>query len=161
MSCRWRCREPARLASSPARPRPDVSPVLAAHGSPAAPDGRPRPGGLLGAGNEPAPLASDPLGAKNIGPRRADCRLAGRADDFSGRVPSAGDVAPQPVSLSPAEPAKKAAAAHDDAKKPADAKKDAKKKPERDSGAANDRRRATLEWRADPAGTGRIALEHG
>ena len=108
----------------------------------------PPAGGLLGAGSEPAPLASDPLAQKVLDRGAPIAAVAGRADDFSWPRPQAPtDIAPQPVSLSPAEPAKKGAAAHDDAKKPADAKKDAKKKPERDSDAAKDRRspRATLD----------------
>ena len=134
----------------PGTTRPDVGPVLPLTVSSSNNDGGAAAGtgGLLGAGSDPAPLASDPLAQKVLDRGAPIAAVAGRADDFSWPRPQApADLAPQPVSLSPAAPAKKGAAAHDDAKKPADAKKDAKKKPERDSDAAKDRRppRATLD----------------
>jgi uncharacterized protein len=128
----------------PGAPRPDVGPVLPLTVSSSEAGG----GGLLGAGNQPAPLASDPLAQKVLDRGAPIAAIAGRADDFSWPRPApsnATEIAPQPVSLSPVEPARKAAAAHDDAKKPADAKKDAKKKSEADSGAANDRRSPRVE----------------
>ena len=67
---------------------------------------------LLGAGSQPAPLASDPLAQKVLDRGAPITAAAGRADDFSWPRPQApADVAPQPVSLSPAEPAKKGACA--------------------------------------------------
>jgi uncharacterized protein len=134
----------------PGTAHPDIGPVLPLTISSSNNDGGAAAGtgGLLGAGSEPAPLASDPLAQKVLDRGAPSAAVAGRADDFSWPRPQApADLAPQPVSLSPAVPAKKGAAAHDDAKKPADAKKDAKKKPERDSDAAKDRRppRATLD----------------
>ncbi len=128
----------------PGTARPDVGPVLPLTVSRT--DGG--AGGLLGGGNEPAPLASDALAQKVLDRGAPIAAVAGRADDFSWPRPQPpADVAPRPVSLSPAEPAKKGAAARDDAKKPADAKKDAKKRPEKDSDAAKDRRapRAALD----------------
>ncbi len=134
----------------PGTAHPDVGPVLPLTVSSSNNDGGTAAGtgGLLGAGSDPAPLASDPLAQKVLDRGAPIAAVAGRADDFSWPRPQApADFAPQPVSLSPAAPAKKGAAAHDDAKKPADAKKDAKKKPERDSDAAKDRHspRATLD----------------
>ena len=134
----------------PGMARPDIGPILPLTISSSNNDGGAAAGtgGLLGAGSEPAPLASDPLAQKVLDRGAPIAAVAGRADDFSWPRPHAPtDMAPQPVSLSPAVPAKKGAAAHDDAKKPADAKKDAKKKPERDSDTAKDRRppRATLD----------------
>jgi hypothetical protein len=126
----------------PGTARPDVGPVLPLTMSSSTNDGGAAAGsgGLLGAGNEPAPLASDPLAQKVLDRGAPIAAVAGRADDFSWPRPQApANVAPQPVSLSPTEPTKKGAAAHDDAKKPADAKKDAKKKPEKDSDAVKDR----------------------
>ncbi len=121
----------------PGSARPDVGPVLPLTVS--STEGG--AGGLLGGGSEPVPLASDPLAQKALDRGAAIAPMAGRADDFSWPRPQPpADATPQPVSLSPAAPAKKGAAAHDDAKKPADAKKDAKKKPEKDSDAAKDRR---------------------
>ncbi len=131
--------------AKPGTPRPDVGPVLPLTVSSSGDGGA---GGLLGAGSQPAPLASDPLAQKVLDRGAPIAAAAGRADDFSWPRPAApADVAPQPVSLSPAEPTKKGAAAHDDAKKPADAKKDTKKKPEKDSDAVKDRRspRAALD----------------
>jgi hypothetical protein len=123
---------PAKLGA----PRPDVGPVLPLTVSSTGDGGA---GGLLGAGNQPAPLASDPLAQKVLDRGAPIAAAAGRADDFTWPRPQApADVAPQPLSLSPAEPAKKGVA-HDDVKKPADAKKDAKKKPEKDSDAVKDR----------------------
>jgi hypothetical protein len=123
--------------AKPGTPRPDVGPVLPLTVSSTTDDGG--AGGLLGAGNQPAPLASDPLAQKVLDRGAPIAAAAGRADDFTWPRPQApADIAPQPVSLSPAEPAKKGVA-HDDVKKPADAKKDAKKKPEKDSDAAKDR----------------------
>jgi uncharacterized protein len=123
--------------AKPGAPRPDVGPVLPLTVSSTTGDGA--AGGLLGAGNQPAPLASDPLAQKVLDRGAPIAAAAGRADDFTWPRPQApADVAPQPVSLSPAEPAKKGVV-HDDVKKPADAKKDVKKKPEKDSDAAKDR----------------------
>jgi len=120
----------------PGTPRPDVGPVLSLTVSSSVAGA----GGLLGSGDQPPPLTSDPLAAKVLDRGAPIAAVAGRADDFSWPrpAPSAADAAPQPVSLSPAEPAKKGAAAHEEAKKPAEAKKDAnkndaKKKPESDS----------------------------
>ncbi len=123
----------------PGSPRPDVGPVLpltVSSSSSSSSSGEAGAGGLLGAGNQSAPVTSDPLVAKVLDRGAPIAAVAGRADDFSWPrpAPSATDVPPQPVLLSPAEPAKKGAAAHDDAKKPAEAKKDAKKKPVSDSG---------------------------
>jgi len=121
--------------ASPPKPgasRPEVGPVLPL----AVSSTEGGSGGLLGGGNQPAPLASDPEAQKVLDRGAPIAAAAGRADDFSWPRPAAPDNAvPQPVSLSPAEPAKKAAAAHEDAKKPAEAKKDTKKKPEKDSDA--------------------------
>ena len=134
----------------PGTAHPDVGPVLPLTVSSSNNDGGTAAGtgGLLGAGSDPAPLVSDPLAQKVLDRGAPIAAVAGRADDFSWPRPQApADLAPQPVSLSPAAPAKKGAAAHDDAKKPADAKKDAKKKPERDLDVAKDRHspRATLD----------------
>ena len=139
----------------PGTAHPDVGPVLPLTISSSNNDGGAAAGtsGLLGAGSDPAPLASDPLAQKVLDRGAPIAAVAGRADDFSWPRPQApADLTPQPVSLSPAAPAKKGAAAHDDAKKPADAKKDAKKKPERDSDAAKDRHspRATLDGAPTP-----------
>jgi uncharacterized protein len=139
--------------AAPVKPdtgRPDVGPVLPLTVSSSNNDSgaAAASGGLLGAGNEPAPLASDALAQKVLDRGAPIAAAAGRADDFSWpRPPAPADVAPQPASLSPTVPAKKGAASRDDAKKPADAKKDAKKKPEKDSDAAKDRRapRAALD----------------
>ncbi len=136
--------------AKPGTPRPDVGPVLPLTVSSSGDGGA---GGLLGAGSQPAPLASDPLAQKVLDRGAPIAAAAGRADDFSWPRPAApADVAPQPVSLSPAEPAKKGATAHDEAKKPADAKKDAKKKPASDSEAAKTRRspRAELDGAPTP-----------
>ena len=131
----------------PGTARPDVGPVLPLTVS----SSEGGAGGLLGAGSEPAPLASDPLAQKVLDRGAPIAAVAGRADDFSWPRPQPpADVAPQPVSLSPAAPAKKGAATHDDAKKPADAKKDAKKKPEKDSDAARDRRAPRAELDGGP-----------
>ena len=125
--------------TKPGAPRPDVGPTLpltvsSGEGS----GGAASAGSLLGAGNQPPPLTSDPLAAKVLDRGAPIAAVAGRADDFSWPRPAApADVAPQPVSLTPAEPPKKSAAAHDEGKKPSDAKKDAKKKPETDAESAN------------------------
>ena len=119
----------------PGAPRPDVGPVLPLTVSSGDASGG-SAGGLLGAGNQTPPLTSDPLAEKVLDRGAPIAAVAGRADDFSWPRPAApADVTPQPVSLSPAEPAKKGAAAHEQRKEPSDAKKDVKKKPEKDSDA--------------------------
>ncbi len=95
--------------AKPGAPRPDVGPVLPLTVSSTGDGGA---GGLLGAGTQPAPLASDPLAQKVLDRGAPIAAAAGRADDFTWPRPQApADVAPQPVSLSPAEPAKKGACA--------------------------------------------------
>jgi uncharacterized protein len=119
-------------AAKPGAPRPDIGPVLPLTVS-ATEGGN---GGLLGGGSQPPPLASDPLAKKVLDRGAPIAAVAGRADDFSWPRPAVpADVAPPPVSLTPAAPVKKGAATHDGAKQPADARKDAKKKPEKDSDA--------------------------
>jgi uncharacterized protein len=122
-------------ANKPGAARPDVGPVMPLTVS--STDGG--TGGLVGgAGNHQAPLASDPQAQKVFDRGAPVTAVSGRADDFSWPRPAAPiDAAPQPVSLTPAEPAKKSAA-KSDAKPPADAKKDAKKKPEKDTDARKD-----------------------
>ncbi len=120
--------------AKPGAPRPDVGPVLPLTVSSSDADTGTGPGTLLGGGSQPAPLTSDPLAAKVLDRGAPIAAVAGRADDFAWPRPAPpADLAPQPVSLSPAAPQKKGAPAHEEAKKPADAKKDFKKKPERDS----------------------------
>jgi uncharacterized protein len=120
--------------AKPGAPRPDVGPVLPLTVSSSDADTGTGPGTLLGGGSQPAPLTSDPLAAKVLDRGAPIAAVAGRADDFAWPRPAPpADLAPQPVSLSPAAPQKKGALAHEEAKKPADAKKDVKKKPERDS----------------------------
>jgi uncharacterized protein len=128
--------EQAAPASKPGTARPDVGPVVPLTVSSA--DGG--TGGLVGgAGNHQAPLASDPQAQKALDRGAPVAAVAGRADDFSWPRPVAPiDAAPQPVSLTPAEPPKKGASASGDARQPADAKKDAKKKPEKDTDARKD-----------------------
>ncbi|HEX4040274.1 MAG TPA: GDSL-type esterase/lipase family protein [Xanthobacteraceae bacterium] len=115
-------------ANKPGAPRPDVGPVLPLAVSSTEGGG----GGLVGGPSRPAPLASDSLAQKVLDRGAPLAAVGGRADDFSWPPRAAPvDAAPQPVSQSPAVPAKKGA----DAKPPADAKKDTKKKPEKESDA--------------------------
>src|SRR5579863_3513491 len=141
--------------AKPGAPRPDVGPVLPLTVSSSSEGSANGAGGLLGAGNQPPPLASDPLAAKVLDRGAPIAAVAGRADDFSWPRPAApADVAPQPVSLAPGTPAKSAATAHDEAKKPTDAKKDAKKKPDADLGAAKTRTSPRAELDGAPAPVG-------
>ncbi|MGC1780475.1 MAG: GDSL-type esterase/lipase family protein [Xanthobacteraceae bacterium] len=124
--------EQAAPANKPGTARPDVGPVLPLTVSSTDGDA----GGLAGGGNRASPLASDPLAQKALDRGAPVAAVAGRADDFSWPRPAAPiDTAPQPVSLSPAEPAKKGAAANGNAKQPVDTKKDVKKKPGKDTDA--------------------------
>jgi len=137
--------------AKPGAPRPDIGPVLPLAVSSSDDGGAGSAGGLLGAGAQAPPLTSDPLAAKVMDRGAPIAAVTGRADDFSWPRPAApADVAPQPVSLNPAEPAKKNAAVHDEVKKPADAKKDAKKKQEPDSNLAKDRRAPRAELDGAP-----------
>jgi hypothetical protein len=111
-------------------PRPSVGPVLPLT------LGGAEAGDLAGASGHPAQSAPDPLAAKVLSRGDAIAAPAGRADDFSwprpGNDGTAADIAPEPVSLSPAPPPKKGAKA-DDTRKPSGAKADAKEKPAADS----------------------------
>ncbi len=141
--------------AKPGAPRPNVGPVLPLTVSSSSEGSANGAGGLLGAGNQPPPLASDPLAAKVLDRGAPIAAVAGRADDFSWPRPAGpADVAPQPVSLAPGTPAKSAATVHDEAKKPTDAKKDAKKKPDADSGAAKTRTSPRAELDGAPAPVG-------
>lgn len=116
--------------------RPDVGPVLPLTVSGAEAGSA---GGLAGAGNQAAPLASDPLAQKVMDRGAPLAAEAGRADDFAWPHPPAPtDLAPLPVSLAPAAPAN-GGAAHG-AKTSADARKDAKGKPPADTAPAKNRR---------------------
>jgi len=128
--------EAAAPANKPGAARPDVGPVLPLTVS--STEGG--AGGLIGGGNRPPPLTSDPQVQKALDRGAPVAAVTGRADDFSWPRPAPpANAAPQPVSLTPAAPAPaKKGAASGDAKQPADAKKDAKKKPERDSDARKD-----------------------
>ncbi len=123
--------EQAAPANKPGSARPDVGPVLPLTVS--STDGG---GGLAGGGNRAPPLASDPLAQKALDRGAPVAAVAGRADDFSWPRPAAPiDTAPQPVSLTPAEPQKKGAPASGKVKQPVDTKKDAKKKPGKETDA--------------------------
>ena len=96
-------------------------------------------GDLLGAGDHPKQITSDPAATKVLSRGDALEAPAGRADDFSWPRPGAGastepDIAPQPAALSPASPPKKAT----EAKQSADGK-DNKIKPGK-SGVSKTRR---------------------
>ncbi|MFZ1923605.1 MAG: GDSL-type esterase/lipase family protein [Xanthobacteraceae bacterium] len=123
--------EQAAPANKPGKVRPDVGPVLPLTVS--STDGG--AGGLVG-GNRAPPQVSDPLAQKALDRGAPVAAVAGRADDFSWPRPAAPiDTAPQPVSLTPAEPEKKGAAASGNLKQPVDTKKNAKKKPGKDTDA--------------------------
>jgi hypothetical protein len=115
------------LKSGGPGPRPAVGPVLPLT------VGAGEAGDLLGAGGRAAPVLADPVAAKVLNRGDAIAPLAGRADDFSwpraGNDASAADVAPEPVALTPAAPAKKGAVANTDGKKPGDVKKAVQNKP--------------------------------
>jgi hypothetical protein len=108
-------------------PRPAVGPVLPLT------LGAGEAGDLLGGGGRAPPAAADPIATKVLSHGDAIAPLAGRADDFSwprsGNDANAADVAPEPVALTPAGPAKKGAVATTDVKKPADVKKSVQNKP--------------------------------
>ena len=97
------CRRPTNPARrDPTSARSCRSPSLAPRAAPAA---------LSAGGNHPAPLASDPQAQKVFDRGAPVTAVSGRADDFSWPRPAAPiDAAPQPVSLTPAAPAKKSAA---------------------------------------------------
>jgi uncharacterized protein len=130
---------PEAAPKSPTGVRPDVGPVLplAVSGGDA--------GNLLGADPHPAQMTPDPIAAKVLSRGDPIAPPAGRADDFSWPRPAndagaASDIAPEPVSLTPAVAPKKGAAGKNDAKKVSDAKSDAKSKSAADPGAAKTRR---------------------
>ena len=119
---------PGPQATAPAKPgaaRPAVGPVL-----PLTATGGGEEGDLLGGGNRPAPVASDPIAARVLGRGDAIAAPAGRADDFSWPRPSTDanetpQVTPEPAVLTPM-PAKKGSAGVNDGKKPEGAKKEVK-----------------------------------
>ena len=113
--------------SGPTDARPDVGPVLPLTASGGEHD-------LVGAGDRPTSVTSDPIAVKVLSRGDALMAPAGRADDFS--WPHQSDDAratpkpdsPQPVALAPSAPATPDMPTKDDGKNQTDTKKEAKEK---------------------------------
>jgi len=121
--------------SGPAVGRPDVGPVL-----PLSSGGREH-GDLLGAGDHPTQMTSDPTAAKFLSRGETLPASAGRADDFSWprrntNISATPPAPPQPVAAAPTTPAKNDTAVKDDTEKSTDADKHAKAKSAGDSGVS-------------------------
>jgi len=123
--------------SEPASGRPDVGPVLPLS------TGGGEHGDLVGTGDHPTQMTSDPTAAKFLSRGEALPAPAGRADDFSwprrdANTSATPQASPQPVAAAPSTPAKNDTAAKDETKT-TDAEKHAKAKSASDSGVSKTR----------------------
>jgi lysophospholipase L1-like esterase len=112
--------------------RPDVGPVLPLS------TGGGEHGDLLGAGDHPTQMTSDPTPAKFLSRGEALPTPAGRADDFSWprsdtNVSATPEASPQPVGAAPSTSEKSNTAARDDTKKITNAEQHAKGKSASDT----------------------------
>jgi uncharacterized protein len=124
--------------SGPAGGRPDVGPVLPLS------TGGGEHHDLLGVGDHPTQMTSDPSATKFLGRGEALPTQAGRADDFSwprsgSNVSATPEASPQPVAVAPSTSEKNDTAAKDDTTKMTDAEQRAKGKSASDSGVGKTR----------------------